>query len=56
MLKKILPVVALLLSPLLVAKELAFSFDDGVNPDTNPAATQINQDILSQLKAAMSAR
>ena len=32
------------------AKQLAFSFDDGVNPDLNAQATQINQQILQQLK------
>ena len=52
MLKKMLPLAVLCFAPFVLAKELAFSFDDGVNPDTNPAATQINQDILSQLKAA----
>ncbi|ENU93488.1 hypothetical protein F971_00998 [Acinetobacter vivianii] len=32
------------------AKQLAFSFDDGVNPDLNAQAIQINQQILQQLK------
>ncbi|CAB1214635.1 polysaccharide deacetylase family protein [Acinetobacter bouvetii] len=31
------------------AKELALSFDDGVNPQQNPKAVQINQQILDQL-------
>lgn len=32
------------------AKELALSFDDGLNPQNNPQATIINQQILQQLK------
>ncbi len=34
------------------AKQLAFSFDDGLNPDANPEAAKINNKILSQLKQA----
>ena len=32
------------------AKSLALSFDDGLNPQTNPNAPRINQEILTQLK------
>jgi peptidoglycan/xylan/chitin deacetylase (PgdA/CDA1 family) len=32
------------------AKQLSFSFDDGLNPDTNPEAVTINQALLSQLQ------
>ena len=31
------------------AKELALSFDDGLNPTTNPKAQQINDDLLQHL-------
>lgn len=34
------------------AKQLAFSFDDGLNPNVNPNAARINNDILNQLKKA----
>lgn len=34
------------------ARQLAFSFDDGLNPSVNPEAASINQDILRQLDAA----
>ena len=50
MLKKYWPLLLLCVSPLLLAKQVALSFDDGVNPDTNPSAKQINQDILQHLK------
>ncbi|HLU04542.1 MAG TPA: polysaccharide deacetylase family protein, partial [Advenella sp.] len=33
------------------AKQLALSFDDGLNPETNPDAVAINQALLSQLRA-----
>ena len=49
MLNKVLPLLLLCFTPLLLAKELALSFDDGVNPETNLAAKQINQDILQHL-------
>ena len=34
------------------ARQLAFSFDDGLNPAANPEAASINHDILRQLDAA----
>src|SRR5690606_37641331 len=34
------------------AKQLSLSFDDGLNPDTNPEAVTINQAVLSQLQEA----
>ncbi len=32
------------------AKQLSFSFDDGLNPDTNPDAIAINNALLAQLR------
>jgi peptidoglycan-N-acetylglucosamine deacetylase len=40
---------ALFLSGSIQAKSLALSFDDGLNPQLNPHATSINQQILTQL-------
>ena len=42
--------VILLITTISHSKQLALSFDDGVNPDLNPNAQQINQRILEQLK------
>lgn len=41
-----------LASSLSAAQNIAFSFDDGLNPQTNPQAEQINQSILKHLKQA----
>lgn len=35
-----------------IAQNIAFSFDDGLNPQTNHQAKQINQNILKHLKDA----
>ena len=50
MLKKILLCLCLTASNLSLAKTLALSFDDGLDPATNPAAEQVNTDILNALK------
>ncbi|WP_245592816.1 polysaccharide deacetylase family protein [Advenella mimigardefordensis] len=43
---------ALTASACVHAKQLSFSFDDGLNPDTNPEAAAINQALLTQLGKA----
>ena len=49
-LKNLLYLASLLtLCTVIQAKELALSFDDGLNPQQNPKAAQINQQILDQL-------
>lgn len=49
-LKNLLCIASLLtLCTVIQAKELALSFDDGLNPQQNPKAAQINQQILDQL-------
>ena len=51
-LSRIFLVLALAASACVHARQLAFSFDDGLNPDTNPEAAAINQALLSQLGKA----
>ena len=50
MLKKVIFSLCLGLSNIAIAKSLALSFDDGLDPSTNPEAKQINEDILATLK------
>lgn len=50
MLKTIILSLCLGVSNIAIAKSLALSFDDGLDPLTNPEARQINDDILSTLK------
>ena len=42
--------VILLIITISHSKQLALSFDDGVNPDLNPNAQQINQRILGSVE------
>jgi len=48
--KKCLGLLLIFVTTMGQAKQLALSFDDGVNPDLNSQAVQINQQILQQLK------
>jgi len=50
MLKKIILCLCVSWSHLAVAKSLALSFDDGLDPSVDMAATQINHDLLNTLK------
>ena len=50
MLKQIILSLCLSISNLAIATSLALSFDDGLDPNVNMAARQINNDILSALK------
>lgn len=50
MLKKIILSLCLGLSNIAIAKSVAFSFDDGLDPSINSDAQQINEDILNTLK------
>ncbi len=49
LLKKIAALLLMLSSSVLFAKEVALSFDDGLNPATNPEASSINQSLLAVL-------
>ncbi|UIJ77589.1 polysaccharide deacetylase family protein [Acinetobacter sp. SH20PTE14] len=51
MIKKVILSICLSLSSLVFAKDIALSFDDGLNPESNLDALQINNDILKTLKA-----
>ena len=50
MLKKIILSFCLGLSNVAIAKSVALSFDDGLDPSINSEAQKINEDILSTLK------
>ncbi|RLL36897.1 polysaccharide deacetylase, partial [Acinetobacter cumulans] len=50
MLKKIILSFCLGLSNVAIAKSVALSFDDGLDPSINSEAQQINENILSTLK------
>lgn len=50
MLKKIIFSLCLALSNAAIAKSIALSFDDGLDPSSNSKAQQINDDILNTLK------
>lgn len=50
MLKKIILSLCLGLSNVAIAKSVALSFDDGLDPSVNLEAQQINNDILNTLK------
>ncbi len=50
MIKKIFTLILITYTSVGFTRELAFSFDDGVNPETTPDAKIINSAILGQLK------